>query len=137
MNLEFKEKNDFQKFKKEISQRLRNRIKGKSRKAGTIPSAVMIILMNKDNIASVFLTKRTQKVRTHKGQVAFPGGAWESSDKSLYAHEAFDYLTGCSAFTADVNRQVASHVFLPPGIDESCSQAFYPYSMRHPSEQVP
>jgi len=31
----------------------------------------------------ILLTKRTQKVETHKGQISFPGGFFEISDKTL------------------------------------------------------
>lgn len=31
----------------------------------------------------ILLTKRTELVHTHKGQVSFPGGYWEPGDKSL------------------------------------------------------
>ena len=83
MNFDFKTDNDYIHFKKIIKERLAQRNKIKAEKAGTRPAAVMMILMNKDNKAHVFLTKRTDNVRTHKGQVSFPGGAWEKDDNDL------------------------------------------------------
>jgi len=46
-------------------------------------SAVMILFMEKDNSPHVILTLRTDKVSTHKGQVSFPGGGYDSSDKDF------------------------------------------------------
>lgn len=83
MNLNFNTDNDYNEFKNIIKQRLAGRNKNKAGKTGTIPAAVMIILMNRDNEPSIFLTKRTDMVRTHKGQVSLPGGAWEEGDKDL------------------------------------------------------
>ncbi len=83
MDLDFNNRNNFIEFKEEIKQRLRNRNKIKVNEPGTRPSAVMIILMNKDNMAHVLLTKRTNSVRTHKGQVSFPGGGREKEDRDL------------------------------------------------------
>lgn len=36
-----------------------------------------------DGRESLVLTKRTQYVKTHKGQVSFPGGLWEPGDQCL------------------------------------------------------
>jgi 8-oxo-dGTP pyrophosphatase MutT (NUDIX family) len=83
MDLHFNTKNDFSEFKAEIKSRLTNREKIKIEKHGYVPAAVLMLLLNKNNEAHVFLTKRTQKVRNHKGQISFPGGAAEKSDKSL------------------------------------------------------
>jgi 8-oxo-dGTP pyrophosphatase MutT (NUDIX family) len=43
-------------------------------------SAVMMLLMNRDGAPHVLLTRRTESVSTHKGQVSFPGGAVEPDD---------------------------------------------------------
>ena len=43
----------------------------------------MILIMNKDGKAHVFLTKRTDKVGTHKGHVSFPGGGIEDGDENI------------------------------------------------------
>jgi len=56
---------------------------------GTSPSsdyrlaAVLVPLFVREDSVHVVLTKRTDNVRTHQGQVSFPGGAWEPGDRSL------------------------------------------------------
>lgn len=83
MDLNFSEGNSFPDFKEEVKYRLRDRNIKRTVEPGARPSAVMMILMNKDNSAHVLLTKRTHTVRTHKGQVSFPGGAMETGDSHL------------------------------------------------------
>lgn len=48
-------------------------------------SSVLIVLgYDRDSRQEqIILTKRTELVETHKGQVSFPGGFWESGDKHL------------------------------------------------------
>ena len=46
-------------------------------------AAVLIPLFLREDVVHVVLTKRTEHVRTHQGQVSFPGGAWEEGDASL------------------------------------------------------
>lgn len=46
-------------------------------------AAVLIPLFVREDAVHVLLTKRTDSVRTHQGQVSFPGGAWESGDATL------------------------------------------------------
>jgi 8-oxo-dGTP pyrophosphatase MutT (NUDIX family) len=46
-------------------------------------AAVLIPLFVREDAVHVVLTKRTDHVRTHQGQVSFPGGAWEEGDRSL------------------------------------------------------
>ena len=48
-----------------------------------IPSAVLIPFFNKNKDAHILFTVRTDDVEHHKGQISFPGGAWEEQDKSL------------------------------------------------------
>ncbi|HOJ50676.1 MAG TPA: CoA pyrophosphatase [Spirochaetota bacterium] len=43
-------------------------------------SAVLILIDSKNRI---ILTKRTKNVRTHKGQISFPGGKYEDIDREL------------------------------------------------------
>jgi 8-oxo-dGTP pyrophosphatase MutT (NUDIX family) len=47
------------------------------------PAAVMILLTQFDGEWHILFTQRTDAVTYHKGQVAFPGGAWETSDSCL------------------------------------------------------
>jgi len=48
-----------------------------------IPSAVLIPFFNKNDEAHILFTVRTEDVEHHKGQISFPGGAWEDQDRSL------------------------------------------------------
>lgn len=45
-------------------------------------ASVLVLLMSKGESSQLILTKRTQKVLTHKGQVSFPGGYLEKKDRS-------------------------------------------------------
>jgi len=47
------------------------------------PSAVLLPLFLKDGQYHILYTKRTDKVREHKGQISFPGGAFEAGDTFL------------------------------------------------------
>lgn len=49
------------------------------------PAAVLMPLLYKENNLHILLTKRTQTVKAHKGQVSFPGGVRDPSDESLLA----------------------------------------------------
>lgn len=51
---------------------------------GPDESAVLVSLASDDNGQEwVLLTKRTQLVETHKGQISFPGGYWDEGDTSV------------------------------------------------------
>ena len=45
-------------------------------------SAVLVGIIEKSGIPNLVLTKRTQKLHKHSGQIAFPGGKRETHDKS-------------------------------------------------------
>lgn len=45
-------------------------------------SAVLVGVIEKTGEAHLVLTKRTEKLHRHKGQIAFPGGKREKNDKS-------------------------------------------------------
>lgn len=47
---------------------------------GLRDAAVLIPVVDRDGEASVILTKRTEKLRSHSGQVAFPGGRIDDTD---------------------------------------------------------
>ncbi len=48
-------------------------------------SSVLILLVAENNSPEpqILLTKRTMLVESHKGEVSFPGGFWESTDATL------------------------------------------------------
>jgi len=47
-------------------------------------AAVLILLYPQEGGLWLPLTRRTERVATHKGQISLPGGAQEASDKSLW-----------------------------------------------------
>jgi 8-oxo-dGTP pyrophosphatase MutT (NUDIX family) len=47
------------------------------------PAAVLVPLYVADGSVHVVLTQRTDNVRTHQGQVSFPGGGWETEDATM------------------------------------------------------
>jgi 8-oxo-dGTP pyrophosphatase MutT (NUDIX family) len=46
-------------------------------------AAVMVLYDRSSD--SLILTKRSENLRAHPGEVCFPGGSWEESDQDLYA----------------------------------------------------
>lgn len=50
---------------------------------GYIPAAVLILFIRENDSWNILYTQRTNSVRDHKGQVSFPGGAWENQDLCL------------------------------------------------------
>jgi 8-oxo-dGTP pyrophosphatase MutT (NUDIX family) len=81
MNMQFFNTNDYNAFKNFI----RVKLTGREKRTINFPeyrkSAVMILFMEKEGTPHVILTLRTDKVSTHKGQVSFPGGGYDSTDK--------------------------------------------------------
>lgn len=53
------------------------------RQPGWVPAAILLPLYLKDQDWHVLLTRRTHKVEHHKGQISFPGGAYEEADRNL------------------------------------------------------
>lgn len=51
--------------------------------AGLMTAAVLVPLYPKDGQWHIVLTKRTDRVEHHKGQVSFPGGAVDATDGDL------------------------------------------------------
>lgn len=51
--------------------------------AGTRRAAVLAPLYVRDKELWLLFTRRTEKVETHKGEVSFPGGAFEDGDGTL------------------------------------------------------
>ncbi len=48
-----------------------------------VPSAVLLPLFEKNSEWHILLIKRTENVSTHKGQISFPGGAYEPADGTM------------------------------------------------------
>jgi 8-oxo-dGTP pyrophosphatase MutT (NUDIX family) len=51
-------------------------------KDGLRAAAVLIPVVDHEDGATIILTKRTEKLRNHSGQIAFPGGSIDPSDNS-------------------------------------------------------
>ena len=49
-------------------------------------AGVLILLLKEDTDAEykIVFTKRSTELKTHSGEVSFPGGKWEEADNSLY-----------------------------------------------------
>jgi 8-oxo-dGTP pyrophosphatase MutT (NUDIX family) len=50
--------------------------------SGRIPSAVLVPLFYRQGEYCILFTKRTDKVREHKGQISFPGGSRHEGDRA-------------------------------------------------------
>jgi len=48
-----------------------------------VPAAVLLPLYRRGEEYHILVTKRTEKLEFHKGQICFPGGACHSEDRSL------------------------------------------------------
>ncbi len=68
-----------ERLKQALSQRQKAHIADKSR----VPSAVLIPIYYKKGDYYIMFTKRTEIVKDHKGQISFPGGAYEEKDGTL------------------------------------------------------
>jgi len=69
------------KIKEILGSRPKTRIQDKRLKR----AAVLVPIFTKDGEYYVLLTKRTDKVEHHKGQISFPGGRQDKKDKNLLA----------------------------------------------------
>ena len=67
------------KLRKALSERQTLRISDARR----TPSAVLIPIYKKQGEYYILFIQRTDRVRDHKGQISFPGGAYEEGDDSL------------------------------------------------------
>ena len=68
-----------QRLKQALSQRQKQRIVDTDR----VKSAVLVPMYYMDGEYYLLFTKRTEKVRDHKGQISFPGGVHEEQDATL------------------------------------------------------
>ncbi len=81
MKIEFSSNYAFQDFKKTLKETLASREKRTINFPDYRKSSVMMLFMEKENKPHVLLSLRTDRVSTHKGQVSFPGGSWDDTDK--------------------------------------------------------
>lgn len=80
MKMRFEKDEDFREFLDEVKQRLSERDVRRIERNDLRRSAVKILIMNKKEEPHVLLTVRTDKVRTHKGQISLPGGSYDETD---------------------------------------------------------
>jgi 8-oxo-dGTP pyrophosphatase MutT (NUDIX family) len=69
--------------KRKLKQVLSRRPKHHITDARYIPSAVLIPLYQKEGQYHILFIQRTERVKDHKGQISFPGGAYEERDGTL------------------------------------------------------
>jgi 8-oxo-dGTP pyrophosphatase MutT (NUDIX family) len=53
--------------------------------ASAIPAAVLVIIHYHGGRPHVFLTKRSSALKSHRGEISFPGGRYVESDGTLFA----------------------------------------------------
>jgi 8-oxo-dGTP pyrophosphatase MutT (NUDIX family) len=70
-----------------MEQRLREALSRRQKQsiidAKLVPSAVLVPIYYKEGQYHILFTKRTDKVKEHKGQISFPGGAHREEDGTL------------------------------------------------------
>ena len=71
-----------QKIKEILAQR---EVKEVAVGSGRTRAAVLLPLFVKDGSCHILFTKRSDKVRYHKGEISFPGGNYDATDEDLLA----------------------------------------------------
>lgn len=69
-----------------IAEALRSALARRERRVLDLPgrrAAVLILLYPRDGVSHLLLTKRTETLRHHRGQISLPGGRWEDEDRTL------------------------------------------------------
>jgi len=70
-----------------MKQRLRQALSRRQKRhivdARLVLSAVLVPIFYKQGQYYILFTQRTQRVKEHKGQISFPGGAYEEGDETL------------------------------------------------------
>lgn len=54
----------------------------RARKTGGVAAAVLVLIGMREGVPSILITRRTESVETHKGQMAFPGGVSDPEDQA-------------------------------------------------------
>ena len=85
MKMLLEKEGDFTAFKEELKKRLLNREVRDLSASGLKQASVMMLFMNRDEQVHVLLTRRTNTLATHRGQVAFPGGRVDAGDEDRLA----------------------------------------------------
>jgi len=77
---------------------------------GSKRGAVVIPIFERENKLYMLFTKRTEELRTHKGQISFPGGKIDEDDSSLLqcalreAHEEIGILPEKFSLLGELNQ---------------------------------
>jgi 8-oxo-dGTP pyrophosphatase MutT (NUDIX family) len=82
-------------MKESIKQILKGREKKYISNPELTTSAVLVPIYEKDGECYIIFTKRTETVEHHKGQISFPGGRKDKSDRNLLAtalRESFEEI---------------------------------------------
>ena len=66
-----------------IKQALANRTKQGLADSTVRPAAVLLLLYCKNGRDHILLSKRSDSVSRHKGEICFPGGAWDPTDRDF------------------------------------------------------
>jgi 8-oxo-dGTP pyrophosphatase MutT (NUDIX family) len=70
-----------------VKQRLRQALSQRQKRhiadANRVPSAVLLPIYYKQGQYYILFTKRTERVKVHKGEISFPGGAYQEGDRTL------------------------------------------------------
>ena len=70
-------------MKQQLQQVLSCRQKQRIIDTGRVAAAVLVPIYCKQGQPYLLFTKRTSKVKEHKGEISFPGGAYQKGDKTL------------------------------------------------------
>lgn len=81
MNMGSDSRIDFPDFISGIKERLTSRPKRELAHRNFRKASVMVIFLERRGMPHVLLTRRTDMVSTHKGQISFPGGSVDPSDR--------------------------------------------------------
>jgi len=68
-----------EKLRLAFSQREKHRIAS----TNLVPAAVLVPIYIKEGQYHILFTQRTERVKVHKGQISFPGGAYQEGDETL------------------------------------------------------
>ena len=127
-------------WRKRIREILSQRQRKLVTRAGFRPAAVLIPIYDKAGKHHIVLTKRTQRMQYHKGQVSFPGGAYDEEDGDLEAtalREAFEEI-GVRAEDVEIlgnlddQATLTSHFIITPFV----GAIPYPYDFRVNRKEV-
>ena len=127
-----------------MQERIRQILEGRKKEIingeGLARAAILVPLYNWVGEPYLIFTRRTEKVNYHKGQISFPGGAYQQEDKTLEAtalRESWEEIGLCPK---DVNilgeldntPTLASNYIISPFV----GSIPYPYEFRINSEEV-